>query len=283
MKAHISERRPAEAHPGQKARVGFTLIELLVVIGIVVILAALLLPALARSKEKSRTVHCLSNLRQLQVCFQLYATDFNDRLPPNNSIMSLNGGSISGGVSWCPDHPRTDMDTIDLERGLLFPYNRSAAIYHCPADLSTIETAVGEKLPRLRNRSYNMSQSVNGYPEFLDTMPPPVNALPAWSKFSLIVRPPPTRLFVFIDEHADTLLDAQFGNPVDFSYWPDMWFDMPSDRHGQGANLSFADGHVEHWRWKAPKIFSYLGQRPSAAELPDYRRIQSAMKKLSDN
>jgi len=88
---------------------------------------------------------------------------------------------------------------------------------------------------------------------------------------------------VFIDEHPDTLLDAQFGNPVDIPQFPqDIWFDMPSDRHSQGACLSFADGHAQRWKWRVRKIFSYLGQPPTAEEMPDYRRVQDAMKKRSD-
>jgi prepilin-type processing-associated H-X9-DG protein len=58
---------------------------------------------------------------------------------------------------------------------------------------------------------------------------------------------------------------------------------MPTDRHNQGANLSFVDGHAEHWKWKAPKIFSSWIQPVSPAEVPDYQRIQNAMKQLSDD
>ena len=256
---------------------GFTLIELLVVIAIIAILAAMLLPSLARSKQKAWAVNCLSNLKQLETCWHLYALDNSDVLPPNDSIMSIGGGAIATGISWCPDHARTDLTSTDLESGVLFPYNRSVAIYHCPADKSTVTGT-----SQLRNRSYNMSQSVNGFPEFEDPFGI-VQLLPAWKKFSQIQRPPPTALFVFIDEHADTLLDAQFGNPVELSMFPQIWFDLPADRHNQGCNLSFADGHVERWRWKVPKTYQYLGQPPTAEEMPDYQRIQRAMKRPVDN
>ena len=66
-------------------------------------------------------------------------------------------------------------------------------------------------------------------------------------------------------------------------YWPQMWFDMPADRHNQGACLSFADGHVEHWRWNVPMTFQYLGQAPTADQMPDFLRVQSAMKCWADN
>src|SRR6266567_2225636 len=139
----------------------FTLIELLVVLAIIAILAAMLLPALAKSKEKARTINCLSNLKQLETCWHLYAVDNRDLLPPNNSIMSIGGGALASSVSWCPDHAATDTNTVDLETGVLFQYNTSVAIYHCPADKSTVTGTT-----RLRNRSYNMSQSVNGDPDY---------------------------------------------------------------------------------------------------------------------
>ncbi len=269
---------------------GFTLIELLVVIAIIAILAALLLPALARAKEKARTLNCISNLKQLAVCFHLYALDNQDVLPPNNSIMFFSGGSPGNGtpgaigVSWCPDHARTDTNTTDLESGVLFPYNRSVAIYHCPADQSAVETDDGQKTAQLRNRSYNMSQSVNGYPEYLATLDiAGLSDLPYWKKFTSIIRPTPSRLFVFIDEHQDTLLDAQFGNPAGLPYWPNMWFDIPADRHNQGACLSFADGHVERWRWKVSKSPAYPGKLVAPEEMEDFGRVQSAMKVFSDN
>src|SRR5204863_1403288 len=96
----------------------------------------------------------------------------------------------------------------------------------------------GQPTTQLRNRSYNMSQSVNGYNDLLilDWPPPYFHGhLPAAQKLSTITRPGPTELFVFLDEHPDTMLDSQFGNPVQIPFYSTMWWDKPADRHNNGC------------------------------------------------
>jgi prepilin-type N-terminal cleavage/methylation domain-containing protein len=168
---------------------GFTLTELLVVIAVIAILAALLLPALAKSKSHAQTIACLNNLRQLSICWHLYAGDYNDLTVPNDNIA---GGAP--GPSWCQGTGISETNTTVIESGLLFVYTRSTALYHCPADLSTVVSLSGTKLPQLRNRSYNLSQSVNGDPtDWLATH------IPNFSKFSQINGPNPSQCLVFID------------------------------------------------------------------------------------
>ena len=262
----------------------FTLIELLVVIATIAILAALLLPALSRAKMTAQSIACLSNLKQLQLCFHLYGVDNDDFFVPNNSVAIIGVTNTNvRGLSWLPDvNAATEMDPSNIVSGLLFKYNTSLPIYHCPADNSTLETPDGQPLPQPRWRSYNMSQSVNGYPQ---GDPEYYQVIPAWTKFTEVRHPVPGELFVLIDENSDTQVDAEFGNPPVGSpyFWQNVWWDMPSDRHNLGANLSFADGHVEHWKWHVPKIFYDWVQPVPPEEMPDYQCIQGAMRQLTDN
>jgi prepilin-type processing-associated H-X9-DG protein len=252
-------------------------IELLVVIAIITILASLLLPVLSRAKQRGITIVCLNNVRQLEICWHLYAVDYEDLLAPNNSVYAFNlGVPLASGVSWCPGYALYDDTTTNIANGLLFPYNRSTAIYHCPADFSTIKSQDGTVLQQLRNRSYNMSQSVNGFPDY----DPFIYAnIPYFKKLTAIKDPNPHGCIVFLDEHQDTLVDAQYGMPT-LAYWGwGYWWDMPADRHSRGANFSFADGHAERWKWDVAKVPNPGYVTPVAnGEWNDYKRVANGLK-----
>jgi len=260
----------------QPVSAAFTLIELLVVIAIIGILAAMLLPAMSGAKVRAQTIACLGNLNQMQLCFHLYTLDNNDSLPPNNFVYDiLSDQPLDTGPSWCTNLAIYDTNTIGIQNGLLFQYNTAVGIYHCPADPSTVQDHAGNLLPYPRLRSYNMSQSINGltYDGDIGT------EIPHYAKTTLIRDPIPSSLIVFLDVHEQEILDTEFGIPVAADWYAQgYWWDIPGNRHGQGCNLSFADGHVEHWKWKTPrKVTVPRGseQRVANNEWADYNRLEA--------
>ncbi len=252
----------------------FTLIELLVVIAIIAVLASLLLPVLSKAKAKAQSVSCLNNLKQLQLAWQFYTDDHNDRLPLN--LMDRSGPAGDWWTppgSWVVGNARSDTTTTNVERGTLFPYLLAVHVYRCPADRSRVDTQ--PELPR--TRSYVLSGALAGN----DPNSHPAVVALFRTTYSQINSPSPTRTWAFLDGSEGTTL----GGPA--WVWPiaqtdrnGEWIHQPSDRHNQGANLSFADGHVAYQRWRWLKQLGQPGQSIPAAnalDLEDLRWLQAGL------
>jgi prepilin-type N-terminal cleavage/methylation domain-containing protein/prepilin-type processing-associated H-X9-DG protein len=231
---------------------GFTLIELLVVIAIIAILAALLLPTLARAKEQSRTTQCLSNMKQLQLCYQLYVGDFNENLPPNESEDSYDTTTNS----WVSGDAQTDVTTANIQLGLLWPYNKSTPIYVCPSDALMVHSTTSPQTTAPQTRSCSIDYSMNGSRPGDVTCFYGVNPL---HKYNEILSPGVAQKAVFIDENEYECGDGCFGlfalgSPSPYNT---QWWNPPGSRHLKGSTFSFADGHVEYLKWHGSAVPSF--------------------------
>ncbi len=258
--------RPRGGGSGSGVRLrGFTLIELLVVIAIIALLLSIIMPALARVKEKGKRAQCLFNCRSLVTGWLLYVEE-NDGLFPLSYTHDEGWIRVVPGYPTNPEEAPVELQLEALENGLLYPYFETTKIFRCPV-------ANKDEL-----RTYSMTHALNGVP-----------ATAAYGgailkRFNEIKNT--SNRIVFLD---DFIRDYDACWMV-FNDRPQWWNTTPI-RHGSGGNVfSFADGHSEFWSWSDPRTIAlaercYEDSTPEArgyaestqVDNPDLERVQVAV------
>jgi prepilin-type N-terminal cleavage/methylation domain-containing protein len=273
---------PIVKHRGHVSRHGgFTLIELLVIIAIIGILAGLLLPALSRAKAMAQRTACLSNMRQLGMCWALYHGDNEGRLVESYPGPSIAQANPSVWVQGSMKDPTQVTSKQLIMNGKLYSYNSSTAIYHCPTDKGVTIGATHYASVR----SYSMNAFMGSRAEFgavssLSWIAPsaPAGQYPAfYSKDTELQRP--SDLWVFIDEDESTISDGAFKFDPSGQKTAGHLPAFSKDRHNFGYGINFADGHTEMWRFHNPanvELFNQGSGDASVTSDADIQRLSSA-------
>lgn len=264
-------------------RAGFTLIELLVVIAIIGILAGLLLPVLGKAKERTKSIRCLSNMKQLVVGWKMYAGDNGGRLINNRDtwdaswvLGNMNLGATDANTQAANTDPRTFLDTAWVQAQAAARGSGSVTacltigeyvadtdrIFDCPGDKSK-DVATGKQRVRTISMNQNIGFNVTGGW---------INSLPWWNVATqrpMIFRDEADldgTQFLFLDENPASINDGGFAGALNDPTNPGSWriIDFPASNHNDASAISFCDGHVEIKQWQDPRTWKMAGGQGQA-------------------
>ncbi|HOP97152.1 MAG TPA: type II secretion system protein [Verrucomicrobiota bacterium] len=226
------------------------MIELLVVIGIIAILAAMLLPALNKAKQKAHGIACINNTKQITLGWLMYVHDNNDLL--------LRGSPVAGTMGWgmVPDNTNA-AQLVDPTVSPLANYVKSAAVWKCPADNYPAANGV-----RVRSLAMNASLLGGGMTVGNDPTLGRKYYDRGVSRMSQLNTPGYAMVWVMVDEHPDSINDAVFHFNAGFPRTQYQWRDLPASYHNGACGFSFADGHSEIKKWLERKGSDVATERP---------------------
>lgn len=241
---------PIKAPPQEQ---GFTRGDLLALIAFGALLLVGQLPLFGNTRSASQAGVCADNLRHLAQAWNMYADDNGGRIIPNNADGLISGAPNATWAGGWLDYT-TSLDNINAQflvdpsfrsnwfpgSGALGPYLKGdASVFKCPADRSTV-VIYGRVWSRVR--SVSMNSWMGGGAWAGETQ------FEVFTKLADITRPEPAKALVILDEREDSINDSMFLINMITNL-----VDVPANYHDGGANLSFADGHVETHIWTDPR------------------------------
>ena len=270
---------------------GFTLLELVVVIGMVSILALLLLPALAGTRPNGAAFQCLNNTKRLAAAWLMYSQDYNDRMiDASHWVAGTMDSQTSNGGPWTTADSTNSAILTNTSISLIAGYIKSVAVFKCPAD--NYQSAAN---PAPRVRSYSMNAATGGRVGTIggnynpDTGGNDRNYIQntQGQKTSILNKPGPSKVWVMLDEHPDSISDSIFQFQPGWPPTSYQWQDFPSNLHDGGCGIAFADGHstIKEWtdsRTTLPVKLLFKWWQPTAgtfkvASSSDYAWMNAGM------